>query len=149
MIKKRDPRQSRVGFALENALENVLEPLFSLPSARRPTSPPPPLELTFRSSRLFLGKPLAVCITLFLPPLAVQPLHYCLSPSSALRVPCKPASLELAAAFGPSFLPPEAFDRPPLELTFCSSRLFLGKPLAVCITLSRDETREGNLLAGI
>jgi hypothetical protein len=67
-------------------------------------------------------------------PLAVQPLHHRLSPSSAPRVPCKPASPELAAASRPSFLPPEAFDRPPSELTFRSSRLFLGKPLAVCIT---------------
>ena len=67
-------------------------------------------------------------------PLAVRPLHHRLSPSSAPRVPCKPASLELAAASGPSFLPPEAFDRPPSELIFRSSRLFLGKPLAVCIT---------------
>ena len=67
-------------------------------------------------------------------PLAVQPLHHRLSPSSVPHVPCKPASLELAAASRPSFLPPEAFNRPPLELTFYSLRLFLGKPLAVCIT---------------
>ena len=53
-------------------------------------------------------------------PLAVQPLHHRLLPFSAPRVPCKPASPELAAASRPSFR---------------SSRLFLGKLLAVCITL--------------
>ena len=54
---------------------------------------------------------------LFSPPSAVQPLHHRLSPSSAPRVPCKPASPELVAASGPSFLPPEAFDRLSSELT--------------------------------
>ena len=36
----------------------------------------------------------------------VQPLHHHLSPSSAPRVPCKPASPELAAASGPFLLAP-------------------------------------------
>ena len=107
VIRKRDPRQSRVGFALENALENALEHLFLPPSACCPTSPLPPFAFFCTTCPLQTGLSRACCrLRTFL--LAPRSLR-----STAFRAHPRTLYLELAPAFRAcshfqSLLPPLA-----------------------------------------